>query len=52
VDFYNFIVMPAFDLLHQVIGNKVDFMLNGVKENDKQWKKLKELGEPYKMIEH
>jgi hypothetical protein len=49
VDFYKAIVVPAFNLMFNVIGDPVKFMWEGVKDNESQWIKLKENGVVYKI---
>ncbi|KAJ1344764.1 hypothetical protein BSLG_000282 [Batrachochytrium salamandrivorans] len=48
VDFYNFVVIPAFDCLYGLLGDSVQIMREGVIDNRAKWKDLKDSGIPYK----
>ncbi len=47
VDFYSFIVIPAFEILYSFLGESVKPLYDSVIENQNQWRKLKDLGVPY-----
>ena len=47
VDFYSFIVIPAFEILYGFLGAPVKPLYDSVIENQGQWRKLKDLGVPY-----
>lgn len=47
VDFYNFIVMPAFQILYDFLGDAVLPWRQAIQSNLEKWKELKESGIPY-----
>ncbi|KAL2918075.1 3',5'-cyclic-nucleotide phosphodiesterase [Polyrhizophydium stewartii] len=48
LDFYNFVVTPAFEQLFGLLGEPVKALLDAVMANRAKWKELKESGVPYK----
>ena len=51
-DFYNFVVMPAFDLLKGFLGDQVKNLHDGVTTNHKRWKALADSKIKYKFGLH
>ena len=47
VDFYKFIAVPAFEMLHGFLGEPVKPLLDSVILNCEKWTELKESGIPY-----
>jgi hypothetical protein len=47
VDFYNFIVLPAYQILYSFLGEEVKPWLEAIQRNLHEWKNLKDSGVPY-----
>ncbi|KAI9333274.1 hypothetical protein BDR26DRAFT_806005 [Obelidium mucronatum] len=52
VDFYKFIVFPAFQIFNGIIGEKSNHLMEEVKNNAKHWAELAENGVKYQVREH
>ncbi|KAJ3289103.1 hypothetical protein HDU79_004304 [Rhizoclosmatium sp. JEL0117] len=52
VDFYKFIVFPAFEIFNGIVGPKCDHLMNEVKNNATNWAQLAENGVKYKVGTH
>ncbi|KAJ3307440.1 cGMP-specific 3',5'-cyclic phosphodiesterase [Kappamyces sp. JEL0829] len=47
IGFYNFVVIPAFECLCSMLGEPVRHLLEGCRENKKEWERLQNSGMPY-----